>query len=97
MAQCGAGKHDQWQGYMTVLIVNVGIVKLFSNIPADICLMIKFDVHKPPDCFRLEVMGTQALCLQLSTLSTLALGCIHDLPKALLQEQDTYCQLEGNR
>ena len=26
MAQRGAGKHDQWRGYMTVLDVNHGII-----------------------------------------------------------------------
>ena len=91
MAQCGAGKHDQWQGYMTVLIVNVGIVKLFSNIPADICLMIKFDVVKLRDCYRQEVKWTLAIRYQHSTLSALDLDRVHHLPHALLPEKDTSC------
>ena len=30
MVQCGAGKHDQWRGYMTVLVINYGIMKPVS-------------------------------------------------------------------
>ena len=55
MAQCGAGKHDQWQGYMTVLVVNHGITKSMSILTAVIRPMMKFDVDKPWDCFRQEV------------------------------------------
>jgi hypothetical protein len=34
MAQCGVGKHDQWRGYMTVLVVNDGIKKSISMLTA---------------------------------------------------------------
>jgi len=43
MAQRGAGKHDQWRGYMTVLVVNHGIIKSISILPAVIRPMMKFD------------------------------------------------------
>jgi hypothetical protein len=55
MAQRGASKHDQWRGYMTVLIVNYGIIKSISILTAVILPVIKFDVDKPRDCFRQEV------------------------------------------
>jgi len=62
MAQRGAGKHDQWRGYMTVLIVNHGIIKSISILTAVIRPMIKCDVDKLRDCFRKEAMWTLAIC-----------------------------------
>jgi hypothetical protein len=62
MAQRSAGKHDQWQRYMTILVVNHGIIKSISKLTAVIRLMIKFDVDKPCDCFRQEVKWTLAIC-----------------------------------
>jgi hypothetical protein len=38
MAQRCAGKHDQWLGYMTVLVVNHGIRKSISVLTAVISL-----------------------------------------------------------
>jgi len=61
MAQCGAGKHDQWRGYMTVLVVNHGIIKSISILTAVIRSMIEFDVDKPRDCFRQEAKWTLAI------------------------------------
>jgi len=61
MAQRGAGKHDQWRGYMTVLVVNHGIIKSISILTAVIAPMIKFDVDKPRDGFRQEVQWTLAI------------------------------------
>jgi hypothetical protein len=61
MAQGGAGKHDQWQGYMTVLVVNHGIIKSISKPTAVIRQMIKFDVDKLRDCFCQEVKWTLAI------------------------------------
>jgi hypothetical protein len=55
VVQRGAGKHDQWRGYTTILGVNHGIVQSISIRTADIRPMIKLDVDKPRDCFRLEV------------------------------------------
>jgi len=55
MAQRSAYKHDQWQGYMTVLVVNHGIIKSISILTAVICPLIEFDVDKLRDCFRQEV------------------------------------------
>jgi hypothetical protein len=46
LAQCGAGKYDQWQGYMTILVVNHGSIKSISILTMLICPMIKFDVDK---------------------------------------------------
>jgi hypothetical protein len=61
MAQCSVGKHDQWRGYMTVLVVNHGIIKSISILTAVIRPMIQFDVDKPRDCFRQEVKWTLAI------------------------------------
>jgi hypothetical protein len=61
MAQRSAGKHDQWLGYMTVLVVNHGIIQSISILTVVIRPMIKFDVDKPQDCFRQEVKWTLAI------------------------------------
>jgi riboflavin transporter FmnP len=60
MAQHGAGKHDQWRRYMTVSVVNHGIIKSISILTAVIRAIIKFDVDKPRDCFCQEVKWTLA-------------------------------------
>jgi len=52
MVQRGAGKHDQWRGYIIVLVVNHGIIMSISILTAVIRPMIKFDVDKLQDCFR---------------------------------------------
>jgi hypothetical protein len=44
-----------WRQYMTVLVVNDGIIKFISILTAVIRLMIKFDVDTPRHCFRQEV------------------------------------------
>jgi len=97
MVQRGACKHDQWRGYMTVLVVNHGIIESISILTAVIRPMIKFDVDKPRDCFRQEVKWTLALRYQLSTLTALDLDRVHHLPHAMLPEKDTYCLPEGNQ
>ena len=89
MAQCGAAKHDQWRGYMTVLVVNHGIMKSISILTAVIRPMITFDVSNPRDCFRHLVKWTLAIGWQLWTISALDLDRIHHLPHALLKEKDT--------
>jgi len=61
MVQRGASKHDQWQGYMTVLVVNHGIIKSISILTVVIRPMTKFDVDKPRDRFRQEVKWTLAI------------------------------------
>jgi len=95
--QRSAGKHDQWRGYMTALVVNHGIIKSISILTAVIRPMIKFDVEKLQDCFREELKWTLAIHLQLLTLSALDLGRVYHLPHALLQEKDTYCLPEWNQ
>ena len=97
MAQCGADKHDQLRGYMTILVVHHGIMKSISILTAVIHLMIRFDIPKPQDCFRQEVKWLLAICWQLLTLSALDLDRVHHLPHALPQEKDTYWLLEGNQ
>ena len=97
MAQRGACKHDQGQGYMTILVINDEIIKPISIRTAVIRLMRKFDVGKWQDCFRQEVKWMLAIHYQLSTLSALDLDCVHHLPHALLPEEDTYCLPEGNQ
>jgi hypothetical protein len=62
MAQPGTGKHDQWRGYMTILVVNDGIIKAISILTAVIRQMIKFDLDKPRDCFRQDLKWTLAIC-----------------------------------
>jgi hypothetical protein len=49
MAPRGACKHDQWRGYMTIIVVNHGIIKSISILTSDISLMIKFSVDQPWD------------------------------------------------
>ena len=61
MAQRGAGNHDQWQVYMTVLVVNHGIIKSFSILTAVIRPMIKFDVDSQWDYLNQEVKWTLAI------------------------------------
>ena len=61
MAQRCADKHDKWRGYMTVLVVNHGIIKSISILTAVIHPMIKCDVDTPWDCFRQEVKWTLAI------------------------------------
>jgi hypothetical protein len=61
MAQRGAGKHDQWGGYMTVLVVNHGITKSISILTAVIRPMMIFDVDNPRDFFRQEVKWMLAI------------------------------------
>jgi len=51
MAQHVAGKHVQWRGYMTVLVVNHQIIKSISILTEVIRLMIKFDVDILCECF----------------------------------------------
>ena len=97
MAQRGACKHDQRRGYMTILVVNYGIIKSISILTAVIRPMIKFDVDKPRDCLRQEVKWTLALRYQFSTLSVLDLAHVHHLPHALLPEKETYCLPQGNQ
>jgi hypothetical protein len=60
-AQRDAGKHDQWRRYMTVLVINHGIIKSISILTAVIRPMIKFDVDKLQDCFRQEVKWMLAI------------------------------------
>jgi hypothetical protein len=62
MAQRGAGKHNQWRGYMTIHVVNHGIIKSLSTLTAVIRKMIKDNVEKPRDCLRQEVLWTLAIC-----------------------------------
>jgi hypothetical protein len=61
VAQHGAGKHDQWRGYMTVLVVNHGIVKSIRILTAVNRPMIQFGVDKTRDCFCQEVKWKLAI------------------------------------
>jgi hypothetical protein len=69
MVQRGAGKHDQWQGYMTNLVVNYGSIKSISKLNTVIRLMIKFDVDKLQDYFHWEVNWRLGIRQQLLSLS----------------------------
>ena len=61
MAQRSAGKHDQLQGYMTVLLVNYGLIKSSSILTAVIHPMIHFDIAKPSDYFNQQVQWKPAI------------------------------------
>jgi len=97
MVQLGAGEHDQWPGYMTVLVVNHGIVKSISIPTAVIGPTIRFDVDARRDWFWQEVKWTLAIRLQRSTLSALDLDRIYHLPHTLLKKNRTDCLPEGNQ
>jgi hypothetical protein len=97
IAQRGAFKHDHWRGYMTVLVIDHGILESISILTAVIHQMIKFDCDELQDCFRQEEKWTLAIRYQLSTLSVLNLDHVHHLPHTLLPENDTYCLPEGNQ
>jgi hypothetical protein len=51
MAQRGASRHDQWQGYMTVHVASHGIIKSISIHSEFVGLMIKFVVDNARDWF----------------------------------------------
>jgi len=61
MVQCGVGKHDPWRGYMTIHVLNNGIINCISILTVAIRPMIKFDMDKPLDCFRQDVQWTLAI------------------------------------
>jgi riboflavin transporter FmnP len=61
MAQPSAGKHDQWEGYMTIVVINVGIIKSISILTGVIGLMVKFHADILQDCFCQEVQWTLAI------------------------------------
>jgi len=61
MVQRSAGKHDQWRGYMTVLVVNHGIIKSISILTVVFHPMTKFDVNKCWDWFRDDLQWTLAI------------------------------------
>jgi hypothetical protein len=44
MVQRGACKHVQWRGYMTVLVLNHGIIKSISIVTVVIRPIVKLDV-----------------------------------------------------
>jgi hypothetical protein len=90
MAQCGECNHDQWRGYMTVLVVNHGIIKSTSMVTTVIRAMINFEVDTPRDCLHQKVKWMLVIHYQLSTLSALDLDRVHHHPHALLSEKDTY-------
>jgi len=75
MWHCGACKHDQWRGYMTIHVVNHGIIKSISILTEVIRPMIKPEVDKPQDYFCQDVQWTLEISYQLLTLSVLDLDC----------------------
>jgi len=95
ITQHGASKHDQWPGYMTVLIVNHGVIKSICILTAVIHSMTEFDSDKLWDRFRQEVKWTLRIHEQLSTLCALYLDGVQHLPHVLLKEKDTHFQLKG--
>jgi hypothetical protein len=97
IAQHGAGTHDQWRGYMTIIVVNHGIRQSISMPTVVIRPMMKCDVDKPWDSFLLELKWTLSIRSQVSTLSTLDLVRVHYIRHALLQDKDTHCLPEGNQ
>jgi len=61
MAQRGVGKHDQWRGYMTILVVDRGIIKFISLLTTVIRPIIKFEVDILWNCFRQKAKSTLAI------------------------------------
>jgi len=61
MAQYSAGEHHQRRGYMTVRVVNHGIIESIGICTAVIRTMIKFDADKPQDFFRQNVQWMLAI------------------------------------
>jgi hypothetical protein len=60
-AQCSVGKREQWRWYMTVLVINHGIIKSICILNVVMHPMKKFDVDKPADFYRQEVKWTLAI------------------------------------
>jgi len=61
MAQRGAGKDDQWRGYMTALVVNHSIIKFITVLTEVIHPILECDVDTPRDRFCQEVKWTLAI------------------------------------
>jgi len=97
MAQCGECKHDQWGGYLTVLVVNRAIISSICILTVVFRLMIKLHVDTLCDCFLQEVKWMLAIHYLSSTVSELDLDLVHHLPQALLLENDTHCRPQGNQ
>jgi hypothetical protein len=79
LPQWGAGKYDQWSGYMTVPVFSNGMIKSISILTVVIRSMIKFEVDTPRDCFRQVLKRTLAIHQQLSTISVLYLDRVHQV------------------
>jgi len=95
IAQCSVGIHDQWRRYMTVLVMNGGMMESISIPSPVIRRMTTFHIDLPEHCFWQEVQCAPAICQQLSTLSALDLDCVHHLPHALPQQKvQVVCQKE---
>jgi len=62
MAQRGAGKHDQWRGYMTILVINHQNGISISILAGAVRPIITFDVDIPWDGFFHDVQWTLAIC-----------------------------------
>jgi hypothetical protein len=97
MLQGSAGRRVQWRGYLTVLFLNHANMKSISILTTVIYQMIKFDGDQPRDCLCKEVNWMLDICYPLSTLSVLDFDYVHQLPRTLPQEKDSYCLLEGNQ
>jgi len=61
MAIRGAGIHDQWQGYMSILVVNPRIMKSISILTEDIRPMIQLDIDTPGNYSPQKVDWTLAI------------------------------------
>jgi hypothetical protein len=61
IVQCSAGKHDQWRGYMTVHVINHGVIKSISILTMVIRPKIKLDVDNQRNCFRQQVKWSLAI------------------------------------
>jgi len=97
MVQCAAGKHDQWQLYMTIIVISHGIIKCICIHTAVIHLMMKCDAASPCDRFRHNVKWMLAVSLQHSTMSVLDFDHMHDPPPTLHQDTDTYRLVNVNQ
>jgi hypothetical protein len=97
MAQRGAGKHDQWRGYMTVLVVNHEIMKSISILTA----VIHLEFDQQTRLMKLSVMVTVLITIIQSlnivvTVTTMMIALILLNPRLQWPICDRYCSSSRN-
>jgi len=62
MAQHRTAEHDRWQGYITVLVVNHGMIQSICILTTVVHAMIKFDLNCLMSFFRQAAEWIMAIC-----------------------------------